>query len=286
MRALDEEGSPLPLRGRVHTPTRGPWIRLAIAALTLLAAGSGVRYLVLAQGGDELQAMRRENQRLKEINRSFEANLQQLQSRLAEQEQRTNELAIVAGIAEASRRIEGGDSGRGGVGGSFDPFDQTSDFSTLEARVETLGDRLEGLSHGLTERQLRVSARPSLSPVKGIVTSGYGSRTDPLTGLEMFHRGIDISAPPGNLVYATADGIVTRAGRIGNFGKAVYLAHGFGYATRYAHLASINVEPGQQIQRGDVIGQVGKSGRATGYHVHYEVHEAGRSRDPLQHMLD
>lgn len=272
--------------GRARS-SRSAWLKLGLVALTILASFSALRYAVIARGGDELQALRQENQRLKEINRAFEGNLQQLQSRLAEQERRTNELAIVAGISEASHRVEINDTGsRGGVGGTFDPYDQTADFASLSARAGELAEELEGISHGLTERELRISARPALSPVKGIITSGYGKRTDPITGLEMFHRGLDISAPPGNQVFATADGIVTRAGRIGGFGRAVYIAHGFGYSTRYAHLSRITVKPGQRVKRGDVIGEVGMSGRATGYHVHYEVHENGRSRNPLPHILD
>ena len=139
------------------------------------------------------------------------------------------------------------------------------------------------MDEGLSERLEWLSARPTITPVKGVLTSGYGYRDDPLSGVHAFHRGIDLSAPAGNVVHATADGVVARASRVGGFGR---VAHGFGYSTRYGHLSQIDVEPGQRVKRGDVLGRVGRSGRATGYHVHYEVYEDGRSRNPLEYILD
>jgi murein DD-endopeptidase MepM/ murein hydrolase activator NlpD len=260
---------------------------LAIAALTVLAAFSTWHFLTRPTGNDEVARVRRENARLRDINRSFERSLQHLQTRLTAQESRINELAIVAGIERASSRVEGTDpSVAGGVGGAFNPSDQVPDLPGLEARAAQLGNELDVVSRGLTERELRLSARPSLSPVRGVISSGYGYRTDPITGNRAFHRGLDISAPPGNQVFAAADGVVTRAGRFGAQGKVVYIAHGFGFSTRYAHLSKIDVVPGDRVVRGDRIGEVGRSGRATGYHVHYEVYEEGQSKNPLEHLLD
>ena len=269
-----------------HT-TRRWWTAIALAALTTVAAVSTWSFLTRPPANDDLARVRRENARLRDINRSFERSLQHLQIRLTEQESRINELAIVAGIERASSRLEAVDpSVAGGVGGAFNPYDQVPDLPALEARAADLGDRLDHVSRGLTVRELRLSARPSLSPVRGVISSGYGYRTDPLTGLRAFHRGLDLSAPPGNRVFAAADGVVTRAGRLGAQGRVVYIAHGFGYSTRYAHLAKIDVSPGDRVVRGATIGEVGRSGRTTGYHVHYEVHEEGQSKNPLEHLLD
>ncbi|HVR28259.1 MAG TPA: M23 family metallopeptidase [Thermoanaerobaculia bacterium] len=263
------------------------WLAVALTALTLLATLSTWHFLTRQGGSDELARVRRENARLRDINRSFERSLQHLQTRLTDQESRINELAIVAGIERASWRVEGVDpSEGGGVGGAFNPYDQVPDLPALEARAVQLDDHLHRVSRGLTERELRLSARPSLSPVRGVISSGYGYRDDPLTGLRAFHRGLDISAPPGNRVFAAADGVVTRAGRFGAQGRVVYIAHGFGYSTRYAHLSKIDVKAGDRVERGDTIGEVGRSGRATGYHVHYEVYEEGQSKNPLEHLLD
>jgi murein DD-endopeptidase MepM/ murein hydrolase activator NlpD len=259
----------------------------ALIALTALAGFSTWRFLTRPAGNDELASVRRENARLREINRSFERSLQHLQTRLSEQESRIGELALVAGVERASSRAEGMEpAGAGGVGGTFNPYDQVPDLPALEAKASSLNDRLDLVSRGLTERELRLSARPSLSPVRGVISSGYGYRSDPITGLRAFHRGLDITAPEGNPVVAAADGVVTRAGRFGGQGKVVYIAHGFGFSTRYAHLSKIDVVPGDRVERGDPIGEVGRTGRATGYHVHYEVYEEGQSKNPLEHLLD
>ena len=263
------------------------WILAALTALTAVAALSTWHFLTRPIGNDELARVRRENARLREINRSFERSLQHLQTRLTEQESRIGELALVAGVETASSRVEGTDpSAAGGVGGPFNPYDQVPDLPALEARAVDLDQQLTTVSRGLTTRELRLSARPSLSPVRGVISSGYGYRTDPITGLRAYHRGLDIVAPPGNPVFAAADGVVTRAGRFGGQGKAVYIAHGFGYSTRYAHLSNIDVQPGDRVKRGDTIGEVGRTGRATGYHVHYEVYEEGQSKNPVEHLLD
>lgn len=260
---------------------------MVLTAITVLASVSTWQFLTRPTGNDELARVRRENARLRDINRSFERSLQHLQTRLTEQESRIGELAIVAGVERASSRVEGtGPSAAGGVGGAFSPYDQVPDLPALEAKAVDLHSQLDLVSRGLTERELRLSARPSLSPVRGVISSGYGHRTDPITGLRAFHRGMDITAPSGNPVFAAADGVVTRAGRFGAQGKAVYIAHGFGYSTRYAHLSQIDVAPGDRVERGDTIGEVGRTGRATGYHVHYEVYEEGQSKNPLEHLLD
>ena len=111
-------------------------------------------------------------------------------------------------------------------------------------------------------------------------------RTDPIHGRRAFHQGLDISARPRTPVYAPADGLVLRAGRIGQLGNAVYVSHGYGLTTRFGHLASLDVEPGDRVRRGDVIGTVGNTGRSTGYHLHYEVHVDGKPVNPVAYLLD
>jgi len=133
-----------------------------------------------------------------------------------------------------------------------------------------------GLSLGLskdvtTADWLRASAAPNLWPVEGPVTGSFGERTDPFNGEGAFHSGVDISATFGQPVIAPADGIVTFADQMGGYGRAVEIDHGRGITTRYGHLANFAVTCGQRVQRGDIIGYVGLSGRSTGPHLHYEV---------------
>ena len=104
------------------------------------------------------------------------------------------------------------------------------------------------------------------------MSSPFGYRSDPLYGFTKRHTGMDFACPPGNPIYATGDGVVVKVSheRKG-YGNHVEVDHGFGYKTRYAHMASIDVEEGQQVKRGDCLGLSGRSGRITGPHLHYEV---------------
>ena len=134
------------------------------------------------------------------------------------------------------------------------------------------------------ELALQSSMTPSLVPARGLLTSRYGYRQDPLTGSRRLHKGIDIGARPDRPVIASASGIVTLSGRDGQLGTAVTLSHGFGLVTRYGHLSRTAVSSGEHVHQGEVIGYVGRSGRATGYHLHYEVRLDGRPVDPLGYV--
>jgi murein DD-endopeptidase MepM/ murein hydrolase activator NlpD len=117
------------------------------------------------------------------------------------------------------------------------------------------------------------------------VTSGFQFRRDPLSGRREFHQGIDLAAPRGTPVIATADGKVADARKSGGYGNMVRLDHGDGITTLYGHLRKIHVKEGQTVSRGDVIGEVGSTGRSTGPHLHYEVAESGRPVCPLKNYL-
>jgi murein DD-endopeptidase MepM/ murein hydrolase activator NlpD len=112
---------------------------------------------------------------------------------------------------------------------------------------------------------------PSLWPVRGVVTSSFGSRLDPFNGEGAFHSGIDIATSKGDAVRAPADGTVLKAGMGTGYGREVVLDHGHGIETLYAHLSGFAVIAGQEIRRGDILGYVGSSGHSTGPHLHYEV---------------
>jgi murein DD-endopeptidase MepM/ murein hydrolase activator NlpD len=109
-----------------------------------------------------------------------------------------------------------------------------------------------------------------------------GVRKDPMTGDNDYHSGLDIAGERGQPVHATAEGTVIHVGYSGAYGNLIVIDHGFGLETRYGHLLSYSVKAGAKVKRGDVIGQVGATGRATGYHLHYEVLANGRLLNPLQ----
>jgi len=113
---------------------------------------------------------------------------------------------------------------------------------------------------------------PSLWPVHGQITGGFGERMDPLSGEEAVHNGIDISAPKGTEVEATGDGVVLEAGRHeSGYGNEIVIDHGNGIRTKYAHLSEVYVVAGEEVRQGEVIGAVGMTGKSTGPHLHYEV---------------
>jgi murein DD-endopeptidase MepM/ murein hydrolase activator NlpD len=128
-----------------------------------------------------------------------------------------------------------------------------------------------GLTAGFGGDWTELADAPSLWPVLGPVASSFGEREDPINGEGAFHSGIDIDAPFGTPVRAAGDGDVTGAEMGAGYGRQVVLSHGHDVLTLYGHLSAIAVFPGQHVTRGQIIGYVGQSGRATGPHLHYEV---------------
>jgi murein DD-endopeptidase MepM/ murein hydrolase activator NlpD len=148
-------------------------------------------------------------------------------------------------------------------------------LGTIESRLATVRTNIES-------RQALARATPSVWPVIGWFTSGYGTRKDPFNGSPDFHAGLDISADRGTPVWATADGTVESAGYNGNYGNSVLVTHGYGISTRFGHLSRYAVSAGQKVRRGQVIGYVGATGRATSSHLHYEILINGQPINPLR----
>jgi murein DD-endopeptidase MepM/ murein hydrolase activator NlpD len=157
-------------------------------------------------------------------------------------------------------------------------------FGLLRTLLESLRSRLHIVRTDVERRNALAAATPSIWPAHGWLSSTLGMRKDPLTGDPDFHSGLDIAGEKGQPVYATAAGTVSHTGYQGAYGNLIVLNHGFGLETRYGHLASYKVRVGDKVKRGDVIGTVGATGRATGHHVHYEVLANGKLLNPL-HLL-
>lgn len=128
---------------------------------------------------------------------------------------------------------------------------------------------------------------PSRSPLEtATLTSDYGMRTHPVLGSRRNHKGIDLAQPTGTPVYATADGIVSKAERFSSYGNYIQIEHGGEMQTRYAHLSGYAIAAGEHVRKGQLIGFVGSTGRSTGPHLHYEVRIAGEAVDPTPYMVD
>ena len=158
-------------------------------------------------------------------------------------------------------------------------------FGILRNLLGSLQSGLANVKDRVEKQQALDRATPSNWPIKGWITSLFGQRKDPFTGQPDFHTGLDISANYGTPVRATADGTVESAGYQGNYGNAIVVAHGFGIGTRFGHLSQFAVRPGQKVTRGEVLGYVGATGRATNPHLHYEILINGQPMNPLRLLL-
>jgi murein DD-endopeptidase MepM/ murein hydrolase activator NlpD len=127
---------------------------------------------------------------------------------------------------------------------------------------------------------------PSLWPVRGQISAGFGQRLDPFSGEGVFHSGVDISVPFGTRVEAPADGIVLQSSPESGYGNEILVDHGFGITTKYGHLSKMFVVVGQEVKRGQVIGAVGMTGKTTGPHLHYEVIVADTPVNPTKYLHD
>lgn len=156
----------------------------------------------------------------------------------------------------------------------------------VEKESKTRELSLEELNALLEDQRDLLDSTPSVWPTRGFTSSTFGYRVSPFTGRRRMHQGLDIAAPQGTLVNAPADGIVSFTGVRGAYGKLVTVDHGYGVVTRYGHLSEILVKPGQRIKRGDSLAKVGRTGRSTGDHLHYEVRLDGVPVNPELYILE
>jgi murein DD-endopeptidase MepM/ murein hydrolase activator NlpD len=143
---------------------------------------------------------------------------------------------------------------------------------------------LQMLIEYFEDKRSLYASTPSVWPVRGWVTSPFGNRTSPFSGILKFHEGMDIAAQTGTPVVAPADGVVIKAGFSTGYGNMVEISHGYGLKTIFGHNSRLNVKAGQRVKRGDVISYVGDTGSSTGPHLHYEVRSNGLPVNPVKYM--
>jgi murein DD-endopeptidase MepM/ murein hydrolase activator NlpD len=269
----------------------------AIATVSVLALpiliGLGAKWSARL----EIERLRGENALLQVENGSYRAATGELTGQIQSLETVINDLGVRAKLdpaqAKAMQKLPAivKTTSAGGANVPAAAFAEAAKaaMSTPEDTFGVLRDLLQGLENRLRyvrrdveKREALASSTPSIWPAHGWLTGTFGGRSDPFSGEPAFHQGLDISTEKGQPVYATADGIVESASYSGDYGNLVVIKHGFGLATRYGHLSGYKVMPGQHVKRGDVIGLVGSTGRATGAHLHYEILANGRLINPLQ----
>jgi murein DD-endopeptidase MepM/ murein hydrolase activator NlpD len=244
-----------------------------VAALLVASVAFGWAFLASSRTDRRYQQALEENQRLRSSEASLHQRIDGISRQLSDFEARTKRLAIVAGLT---------DSVAGGMGGPDTPNPNRT-FADQSAWLST---RLGRLEEQFSRRSALIAATPTVWPVHGAPTSGFGVRADPFTGQPAFHEGVDISTSRSEPVLATADGKVLRSGWAGEYGKAIEIAHGDRYTTLYGHLEATLVAEGQTVHRGDRVGLVGSTGRSTAPHLHYEVHVDGHPVNPLEYILE
>jgi murein DD-endopeptidase MepM/ murein hydrolase activator NlpD len=276
-----------------------PVLGAAVALFTLpVLVGLGLRWSAHA----EISQLRTTAEVLEVENRSYRAatgeltaQLQSLQAAVAQLGERSAvdpkvQRAIERLPALVRSRAAGGplpsavSSARAVFVPGFNVPEDT--FGVLRDLLYSLEGRLRSVQVGVERHQALAAATPTIWPTQGWLTDAFGRRSDPITGEQAFHSGLDISTDRGQPVYATADATVQTAGPAGAYGNMVALDHGFGLVTRYAHLQRVLVKPGDGVRRGEVIGLAGSTGRSTGDHVHYEVLANGRTLNPLRFLID
>ena len=262
-------------------PRLGRLGRFKISHLGLQVAASLVAVALLSAIGLAAAYFKQAKETERLLSQS-EALREEYESLVLTSQEREEQLASLSGLAYQVSIAYGIQRDASGAEDAFGSDPAPAYYASL-SQFDRLQGALDRSSVGGST--LLANSTPSLWPVKGHITSTYGRRQDPFNGKGVFHSGIDISAPYGSPVRATADGFVSMAGWDAGLGNCVKILHGGnGFSTTYGHLKEYLVRPGQPVQRGELIGFLGSTGRTTGAHVHYEVTSKGLTVNPYRYL--
>ena len=254
-------------------------------------------YIQVKKKAFELGRLRQETQNQRFQIQFFSARIEDLEKQLSKLKEFDKKIRIIANLEKGQETTPS--MGMGGPSPS-DIRDKLkrekdnaglvqqmkSDVERLQSEAMSREDSLSELEKLLQVKKDMLTHTPSIWPVQGWVTSGFGFRTNPFTGLTQMHEGLDISNRVGTPIIAPANGIVSDVGNDIAVGKVVVIFHGFGMTSRYGHLHKVFVKVGQRVKRGDKIAEVGMTGKTTGPHLHYEVKINGISVNPLRYILN
>ena len=257
------------------------------------------QYLRLQGSETELAKLLRDSKIRKIQVEKFAQQVKNFETEMARLERFEKKLRVITALENSPKSVEK----NWGVGGPYGL--RTNSFSTSMSRgAVNMVDRLSnGLAHlgrqakiqSISFQELNnffknqksfLQSTPSIWPTRGWVTSGFGYRKSPFTGLQEKHEGWDIGARSGSPVRATADGVISVAGRERGYGKLIEIDHGYGVVTRYGHNSRNMVKVGKKVKRGQIIALVGSTGRSTGPHLHYEVLVNGVPTNPKNYILE
>lgn len=259
---------------RLHLPTSLLYTVCVFALIGMVTVTTGLvivfrKTKTLA----EMSSIRVQNRQLRQENSALKLRYDELNQRVSNIEDVSDALATQAKLPQVGAQI----SAREAAGGPEMADKLTNDTESLERELHQLKTFQD-------QNAVRLASIPSGLPARGYLTDGFGGRHNPFGGESSeFHAGQDISVPYGTPVQATADGVILYAAPRSGYGNVVVIYHGNGISTRFGHLSAFDVEAGQRVKRGDVIGRAGNTGRSTGTHIHYEVREYDVPVDPLKY---
>jgi murein DD-endopeptidase MepM/ murein hydrolase activator NlpD len=243
-------------------------------------AGSYTRMLAKTLRFNQL---RDEKESLKKNYNTLEKVAQEKEIQVASLGSLASEVSALYGLRSEPLLIKDGQDGSAAerYTTSLDQFNALRNSAMSGVATMAVG---YGTRNATINDWMKLASAPSLWPLQGPIMSSFGERTDPFNGEGTFHRGVDISGGYGQAIIAPADGVITEAEVHNGYGKTIVINHGNGYNTLFGHMSGFAVAVGQHVQRGDVIGYVGLSGRSTGPHVHYEVHINDVAVNPHKYM--
>ncbi|MEW6434477.1 MAG: M23 family metallopeptidase [Myxococcota bacterium] len=271
---------------------------VGLAVVLLIGLGMTVHYAMVVSAAHENPALREENLKLKSELAVIREQLEHIGSTLDRVERFDQKLRAITllsdpqrnlamGPTEAQPLVPGADTNQFvRARASESPQALTQKLDKLSAEATRQEQSLQELQAYFQDQRSLLASVPSVWPVRGWVTSDFGSRLDPYTSERVMHAGLDIAGPHGKEIVAPSDGTVVFAGLEGGYGNVLVIDHGYGIKTRYGHLASIAVKPGEKVKRGDIIAMLGNTGRSTGPHLHYEVRVNGVAQNPRKFILD
>jgi len=256
---------------RLHIPHQAVYVVLAFAFLGLFSVlGAVGSYARMAWKVANYNSLQKQFDTLRQQYARLEKSNVQKNEQLATLQMLASEVTLAYGVKQ---KLEG-------------PSDISAEGALMPSFKETL-DSYDFLKTAQLSRSFhkyprlwQMNVRPSLWPLQGRLLSTFGKRIDPFSGEGAFHTGVDLSAAVGTAVKAAADGVISVAEFYGGYGRLVVVDHGNGMQTYYAHLSRINVIPGQEVRRGQIVGLSGASGRVTSPHLHYEVRQGGTPINP------
>lgn len=255
-------------------------VLVVVGGITVIAAASSYTRMLWKVGN--YNALRRQQDTLKHNYEQLQSSVKDTNERLDSLQSLATEVAMTYGFM---RFRQSPFELKPATLGLDDGFEQSVEqFNFLEKNASSAELPLESMQVLSTEGLGDLTSTPTLWPVIGHLTGTFGQRMDPFSGEGAFHTGVDIASQYGDAVRVTADGVVIEAGDHAGYGRLVVVDHGFGVTTWYGHLSTINVMIGEQVKRGDTIGNVGVSGRSTGPHVHYEVRINGAPVNPMRYL--